>query len=300
MIHIQSHGPVTAIRLARTFLGRPIAWTAAYWLDGLLIDSGPPCLAGQLLAGLGSLPVEQIVVTHPHEEQCGGLARLRDRFPHAQMYAPFTGLPLVQEPHRLRPSFLRRLLWGMPEGVARVEPLDVFIETDRYRLRVIDTPGHCRAHVSLFEPHNRWLFSGDAFNADRERAWSAEAEMFGTISSLRTLAALRPERLFPASGNVRRTPLPELHGKIGQLLGLCREVGKLHSAGLPTGEIVRRLLGGEPSLYYWSLGTFSAHNLARACLAYNELFQPVADGANEKRRPLEQRPNSRISSSSPE
>ena len=39
MIHVEQHGPVLAIRMARGFLGRPLAWTTAYWVDGLLIDT---------------------------------------------------------------------------------------------------------------------------------------------------------------------------------------------------------------------------------------------------------------------
>ena len=81
MIDIQQHGSVTAIRMARTFLGRPLYWTTAYWLDGLLIDSGPPCLAGELVRVVEQLGVEQIVVTHGHEDHTGGLHALRRRFP---------------------------------------------------------------------------------------------------------------------------------------------------------------------------------------------------------------------------
>ena len=40
MLHAQEHGPVIGFRLARTFLGRAVYHTAAYWVDGLLIDTG--------------------------------------------------------------------------------------------------------------------------------------------------------------------------------------------------------------------------------------------------------------------
>ena len=41
MLQLDQHGPITAIRMARSLLGRPVYWTAAYLVDGLLIDSGP-------------------------------------------------------------------------------------------------------------------------------------------------------------------------------------------------------------------------------------------------------------------
>ncbi|MGL4649296.1 MAG: hypothetical protein ACRC1H_07795, partial [Caldilineaceae bacterium] len=64
MIQIEQHGPVIAIRMARRFLGKPLYWSTAYWMDGLLIDSGPPSTARELLRVLEQVQVKQIAITH--------------------------------------------------------------------------------------------------------------------------------------------------------------------------------------------------------------------------------------------
>jgi hypothetical protein len=44
------YGPITRIHLARTFLGRPLYTVEAYLVDGLLIDTGCPATASELVA----------------------------------------------------------------------------------------------------------------------------------------------------------------------------------------------------------------------------------------------------------
>lgn len=279
MIDVVQHGGVRAIRMSRGLFGRPIYWTAAYWLDGLLIDTGPACTAAQLARLLSHLPVRQIAITHAHEDHIGGLSLLRRQFPDAMVYASRRAIPLIENPHRLEMQWYRKLLWGEPQAVQGVQPLDNVedrIATGEYIVRAIETPGHSSDHISYFEPRYRWLFSGDAFIGGRDVAWTPEFDLFGVVSSLRTLASLRPERLFPGSGTVRRTPLPDLYGKISALTHTAQEVSRLDRSGHTTGEIVDLLFEGEPRIKRWSMGHFSAANLVEACRNYNAIVAPAA------------------------
>lgn len=274
MIQVEQHGSVTVIRMARAVLGRPLYWTAAYWLDGLLIDTGPRCTADELVRVLDKVPVHQIAITHGHEDHIGGLAALVQRFPAAQVYAARPTLPLIENPELLGMQRYRRLIWGKPTpftGAHSLDEVEDLLRTPQFILRAIETPGHSRDHVSYFEPNFRWLFCGDAFIGGRDTAWAPEFDMFAIVSSLRTMAALRPERLFPGSGTVRRTPLPDLLGKITDLIQLAEKVRKLDAAGRATAEIVAMLFGGEPGIHRWTFGHFSAANLVEACRAYNDL-----------------------------
>jgi len=292
MIQVEQHGSVTVIRMARSLLGRPLYWTAAYWLDGLLIDTGPVCTAGELARMLGELPVQQVAITHAHEDHIGGLAAVLARYPDARVYAARPSLPMIENPELIGMQRYRQAVWGKPKaysGARSLDEVEDVIRTRQFTLRAIETPGHSRDHVSYFEPTYRWLFCGDAFIGGRDIAWTPEFDMFAIVSSLRTLASLRPERLFPGSGTVRRTPLPDLLGKIGDLIHLANEVRKLEAEGRSTGEIVEMLWGGEPPLRWWTFGHFSAANLVNACHIYNDLTAPMnrttpADGNRGGRR----------------
>jgi hypothetical protein len=74
---------------------------------------------------------------------------------------------------------------------------------------------------------------------------------------------------------VRRTPLPDLLGKITDLIQLAEKVRKLEAASHAPAEIVEMLFGGEPNIRRWTFGHFSAANLVEACRVYNDLTAPA-------------------------
>ncbi|NJN81821.1 MAG: MBL fold metallo-hydrolase [Caldilineaceae bacterium] len=202
MIHVEQHGPVLAIRMARSLFGKPLYWTTAYWVDGLLIDSGPRCTANELVRLLKHLHIDQIAITHAHEDQIGGLAELQRRYPDAPIHASRRAAERIEAPDRIPMQRYRRLIWGVPQPATDIRSYDLNndrIETPEHCFRVIETPGHTPDHICLFEPERRWLFSGDAYIGGSDITWSSEADLFGVVCSLRGLASLHPERLFPAT-----------------------------------------------------------------------------------------------------
>ena len=63
---------VVRLRSARQFAGRWAYYlTAAYWVDGLLIDTGCAHTAEQLASALDDVGIERVVKTHGHEDHIG-------------------------------------------------------------------------------------------------------------------------------------------------------------------------------------------------------------------------------------
>ncbi|MFN2226546.1 MAG: MBL fold metallo-hydrolase [Anaerolineae bacterium] len=258
-------GEVLRLRSARDVLGRPIYFTAAYWVDGLLIDTGCAYTAGQLLPALEGRRVEQVVNTHSHEDHIGGNAAVQAAFD-CPIYAHPRGLPVLHDP-RLQPlQPYRRLFWGWP-APCRAKPLGERVETDRYSFDVIHTPGHSPDHVCFFESHQGWLFSGDAYIGGEDHALRQGYDIHGIIASLKRLARLPVEAIFSGSGSVRQMGPEPLHEKVTYLEALGERIRALHERGLSPRQIRRHLFGRELPIAYVTLGHFSGLHLIRSYLA---------------------------------
>lgn len=265
MLQVEQHGPVVKFCAAHAIFGRAFYHTAAYWVDGLLIDTTCHFTAQELLCATAKLDVQQIVNTHSHEDHIGGNALLQQTRG-AKIQAHLLTLPILANPRLQYLQLYRRVFWGWPlpsQGSAVGE----WVQTPHYRFQVIYTPGHSPDHICLYEPEQGWLFTGDAYIGGQERAARPDYDMYMVIASLKRLAALRIEALFPGSGTVRvNNPAADIRRKVAYLEELGDKIRQLHGQGLSVQAIQKRLLGREPFITYLTLGHFRASYLIQSYL----------------------------------
>lgn len=262
MIRVDQIGGVHKFLLARTLFGRGLYFTTAYYVDGLLIDSGCAHTVSEFVAALRDLPIQGLVNTHSHEDHVGANAELqreRGLTPRAHPLA----LPVLADPGRCRLRPYQLLMWGRPEA-SRPEPIGDEVRTPHHRFQVWHVPGHSPDHICLFEPDQGWLFTGDAYIGGRDRALRADYNVWKIIDSLRLMADLKPTVLFPASGNVRNDATAELKQKVEYLQETGRRVLDLHRQGVGRRRIRRTLFGSEMAIRYITLGHFSGKHLVRS------------------------------------
>jgi len=262
MLQVVEHGPITRIHMARTLFGRPLYTVEAYLVDGLLIDTGCPGTARELVAWCRERGVQRVVNTHHHEDHSGGDAPLQ-RALGLPVYAPPQALPILADFPRLQ--FYRRLVWGQPRSVA-AEPLGATVETDRYRFEVIPTPGHCPDHVCLFEPRQGWLFTGDLFIHERVRYLRADEDARLILDSLRRVLTLRPRLLVCSHAGLVEDACGAIERKIAFWEGLAKEARALREQGLSLRQATDRLLGPEDMMARVSRGHFAKIHLIRSLL----------------------------------
>lgn len=246
--------------MARTFLGRPLYTVEAYLVDGLLIDTGCPATAAELVDWCRGQAVRHVINTHHHEDHAGGNRALQEALG-VSVSVPAEAVPLLARPPRLQPY--RRIVWGQPKP-AIVEPLGAFVETERYQFAVLPTPGHCSDHVCFFEPEQGWLFGGDLFIHERVRYLRIDEEARRTLESLRRVLTLRPRVLFCAHAGVIEDACRAIERKIAYWESLAEQARLLREEGLSPRRVTDRLLGPEKGMAYLTGGHFSKLNLIRS------------------------------------
>jgi len=155
--------------------------------------------------------VSAIATTHSHEEHIGNAA-----FASALTGAPIWGtastLQAVVAPEQLSPP--RRLLMGQPQPGTQspLRPLGSELRTERVRLRVFSSGGHCAGHASLYDPERRILFAGDSFLDTIFTAPNREVSAADWIATLRRYQAVEVATMVGSHGFVFTTDpsLPEI------------------------------------------------------------------------------------------
>lgn len=254
---------VTQFKMSRTILGRDLFYVAAYYVDGLLVDTGFNRVAQDFYNALRARNPEQIVNTHHHEDHVGANYLFEEKMKlHAQAHA--RALPLIAHPPvRLKPY--RNQTWGVPRA-AHAEPIAAEIATSKYKFQVLHLPGHSEDHIGLYEPQQGWLFGGDLFLSVKVRVLRFDEDVQAAIASLRKVVSLPLSRLFCGSGRVLENPNEVLRLKLSFYEELQQRARELHAQGAPLTMIRDRLLGKEGTFRLITQNEFSKLRLIEGLL----------------------------------
>jgi glyoxylase-like metal-dependent hydrolase (beta-lactamase superfamily II) len=278
MIKVEQINAVRKFQMARSFLGRGLYFTAAYWVDGMMVDTGCAYTVRELFTSLKGYQVDFIVNTHSHEDHIAGNAVLQTIYGADVMAHPLA-LPVLADPRgRQSLALYQKLMWGYSDP-SQGKAIGEFVETNNHRFKVIHTPGHSPDHICLYEPKEGWLFSGDLFVGGQDRALRADYNIWIIIASLEKVAAMDISILFPGSGNIRKNPHNEIIGKIEYLKELGERILSHYRQGLSYNQIRRKLLGPEIAIAYFTLGHFTGTNLIRSFIEDQPHMNDTKEGA---------------------
>lgn len=181
--------------------------------DAVIVDAGAgvdidPILAEIDASGVARSAIGRLLLTHAHGDHAGGARALHDALG-VDVWASSTSGRYLAAGEEAGISLDRaRGPGGYPEGYTfQACPVAGHLQGgDRIpvgtlEIEVIGTPGHCGGHLSfaLHRPGGIDLFSGDAIFAGGKILLQDihDCSVTESCQSVRTLAAVRPDGLYP-------------------------------------------------------------------------------------------------------
>lgn len=255
---------VHVLRGRVSVLGKTLTF-CSYVIEGMMIDTGPTCAREQIMQFARECQVEKIVLTHFHEDHSGN----------AQILKQELGIPIYMTAktqsllETLKMPFYRRVTWG--ELVGESIPGEFFnegdwLETPRYRFRVVATPGHSEDHICLVNDEKGWIFAGDLFLSTKLYVGLRGESVQQLIQSIRKVLSTSIETIFCGHAGVVPHARKAFEQKLHYLEWLTEETYKLAEQGRDRKEITRQLLPRQPLIQWVSQGEMSPSHLIDSIL----------------------------------
>ena len=231
---------------------------AAYLLihngHGAFIDCGTNHSVPRLLealgeAGLEAAHVDWLILTHVHLDHAGGAGELMAQLPHARLAVHPRGARHMIDPSQLWAGAMA--VYGeevmlKSHGRLRAVPAERVVEApDGHvidlrgrKLRCIDTPGHARHHMAIYDQQANACFTGDTFGLSY-REFDTDKGPFilptttpvqfdpeALHASIDRLMALKPEAMYVTHyGRIEdiQRLATDLHESIDAMVAVARE-----------------------------------------------------------------------------
>ena len=203
--------------------------------------------------GLSKDTVDYVIISHVHLDHAGGAGAMLEVFPNAQLVSHPRGVR-----HMVDPSILiagteavygceeMKRIYGdilpIPEERIIAATDGLVLELSGRRLRMVDSPGHARHHICLYDEPTGYLFTGDVMGVSFRELDGPDGPMVVVTpapvqfdppvmhSTLDMLMGLNPSRLFLTHyGPIDPTPelLRELHEQTDQFAEIAERAAGL-------------------------------------------------------------------------
>lgn len=256
-------GNVMQLEMGKEVNGQVLYSMAAYYVDGILFDTGPYSVTDEAAKIFPSLVVEKVINTHHHEDHIGNNYLLdKQGIP---IFAHDKAVALIENPSLWTDRLLdyQKLVWDYPPA-SRCNALGEYLSSRHYLFKVIHTPGHSVDHICLLEEEQGWLFSGDLFLGEKVKQLRSDEDIHLSIKSLECLLQYQFDTIFCCSGRVFKDGWHKMQAKLDWWQDIRQQVIVLEEQGLKDEAIRDQLLGPENLLAQITEGDLSRLNLIRS------------------------------------
>ncbi|MEN1967421.1 MBL fold metallo-hydrolase [Lentibacillus sp. N15] len=240
----------------------PVLSVYIYFIDGMLVDTGPRIQKRQLRRAFSSWNIERVALTHSHEDHTGMVSWI-GKHTNAELLCDEKMIANARKKERL--PWYRELFVG-PRRAFSPAPFPKTIRTSNHTFYPIETPGHTQDHVCLLEPNKGWLFTGDLYITPYPKVFMKEESISGYIDSINKLNSYDYHTVFCGHEGIIHDGKEMMNRKLAYLQRTRDEVVRMNRLGYTEREISKRIFPKSVQLERVTFGSFSRMNLIRSCL----------------------------------
>ncbi|MHA1882241.1 MAG: MBL fold metallo-hydrolase [Candidatus Thorarchaeota archaeon] len=245
MIEIEQYNEeVTCIKTATEHDENVIMWVYAYHINDSLIDAGCSNALEELRKYGKNNRIEQIYVTHPHEDHSGGLSAFSKD---STVFAHPSAFEILTNPPDLADFF--KYIWGQPEAIEHVTKTPDRFPIGDLEFQVIDLSGHYQNMLGFYEESKGWLFSADAVPLpSRKYIAMPDENVPRMITTMERLLEMDITVLFDGHRGPITKPQEHIQKRVDYLKETQKKTLELHEQGKSIDEIIE-VLGFEGPWY---------------------------------------------------
>ncbi|TXT64422.1 MAG: hypothetical protein BAJALOKI3v1_210009 [Promethearchaeota archaeon] len=261
-------------------------FTSTFFVDGILIDAGPPAGVNDFKKFIRSLlkdtRIKLCAITHTHEDHCGGAFMLKQEF-NIPIYAPKGAIGPLKEDYTY-PQY-RQITWGEKRRSVQAQELPETITSisETYQFEVFPMPGHASEQIALIEKGQEWVFAADAIQPKYKMLFGASSDiqedMAIIYSSIKKLykytSNMEDLKIFLSGPGVyegrefikqKLEEIEDLHKKVHQFYN--EESNRYDDEEKILRKVLKRLFKRETAVGRLTDGDLSIMNLIRSLLEW--------------------------------
>ncbi|NPC92956.1 MBL fold metallo-hydrolase [Bacillus sp. WMMC1349] len=233
-----------------------------FMVDGVLVDTGPKSVEKELKPFFKEQDIDQVVITHFHEDHTGCAAFLQKELK-LPIYMNHKMLDYCkQEPDY---QMYREFFWGK-RSPFHAKPIGNTFLSRHAIWDVIETPGHTSDHLAFLNRKSGQLFTGDLYCQEKPKVTLREENIPTVIESLKKVLTYDFEEIFCCHAGYLKDGRSALQRKLDYLLDLQGEIIRLYESGLSPRQINTVLFQKEYPVTSFSSGELDSLHIINSII----------------------------------
>ncbi|RTQ87326.1 MBL fold metallo-hydrolase [Lysinibacillus telephonicus] len=231
-------------------------------VDGVLIDTGSRSLKKQFQPFLLESDIDQVVITHIHEDHSGGASVIKEH-----RNVPIYIHEMSVKECETNPDYplYRKVFWGKRKPF-QAKPIGKSFSSRNSVWEVIETPGHAKDHLAFLNQQTGQLFSGDLFVQQKTKVILRDESIPTIIQSIKRLLTYNFEELYCSHAGFVKDGRGMLENKLEYLLELQHKVLTLYKEGNSVQQIQGQLFKRKYPITNLSFGEWDSIHIITSIL----------------------------------